>query len=82
LARIITISKKVVQPSIPKGKIYQVDEIRTYVIRKDKLIWIVYALEKQSKNVVSFNIGRRTNKTLKKVITSLEPFRSGKNYYR
>ena len=82
LARIITISKKVVQPSIPKGKIYQVDEIRTYVIRKDKLIWIVYALERQSKNVVSFNIGRRTNKTLKKVITSLEPFRSGKNYYR
>ena len=72
LTRIITIAKKVVQPSIPKGKIYQVDEIRTYVIRKDKLIWIVYALEKQTKNVVSFNIGRRTNQTLKKVITSLE----------
>ena len=72
LTRIITIAKKVVQPSIPKGKIYQVDEIRTYVIRKDKLIWIVNALEKQTKNVVSFNIGRRTNQTLKKVITSLE----------
>jgi IS1 family transposase/transposase-like protein len=72
LARIIAIAKKIVQPSIPKGKIYQVDEMRTYVKRKDKLIWIVYALEKQTKNVVSFNIGRRTNQTLKKVITSLE----------
>ena len=72
LTRIITIAKKVVQPSIPKGKIYLVDEMRTYVKRKDKLIWIVYALEKQTKNVVSFNIGRRTNQTLKKVITSLE----------
>ena len=72
LARIITIAKNIVQPSIPKGKIYQVDEMRTYVKRKDKLIWIVCALEKQTKNVVSFNIGRRTNKTLKKVITSLE----------
>ena len=46
--------------------------MRTYVKRKDKHIWIVYALEKQTKNVVCFNIGRRTNKTLKKVITSLE----------
>ncbi len=46
--------------------------MRTYVKRKDKLIWIVYALEKQTKNVVSFNIGRRTNQTLKKIITSLE----------
>ncbi|MCQ4142564.1 IS1 family transposase [Chryseobacterium sp. EO14] len=72
LARIITIAKNIVQPSIPKGKTYQVDEMRTYVKRKDKLIWIVYALEKQTKNVVSFSIGRRTNKTLKKVITSLE----------
>ena len=72
LARIIAIAKKIVQPSIPEGKIYQVDEMRTYVKRKDKLIWIVYALEKQTKNVVSFNIGRRTNQTLKKVITSLE----------
>lgn len=72
LSRIISIAKKIVQPSIPKGKIYQVDEMRTYVKRKEKLIWIVDALEQQTKNVVSFNIGRRTNQTLKKVITSLE----------
>jgi IS1 family transposase len=72
LARIITIAKNIVQPYIPKGKTYQVDEMRTYLKRKDKHIWIVYALEKQTKNVVCFNIGRRTNKTLKKVITSLE----------
>lgn len=72
MARIITIAKKVVQPSIPKGKIYQVDEMRTYVKRKDRLFWIVYALEKQTKNVVSFNIGRRINQTLKKVIMGLE----------
>lgn len=72
LARIITIAQNIIQPSIPKGKNYQVDEMRTYIKRKDKLFWIVYALEKQTKKVVSFNIGRRTNKTLKKVIASLE----------
>ncbi|MDO3425475.1 IS1 family transposase [Chryseobacterium sp. APV1] len=79
LTRIITIAKKIVQPSIPKGKTYQVDEMRTYVKRKDKLIWIVYALEKQTNKVVSFHVGRRTNQTLKKVITSLELSEAEKN---
>lgn len=51
---------------------FQVDEIRTYIKRKTKLIWIIYALDQKTKNVVSFNIGRRTNKTLKNVILSLE----------
>lgn len=31
LARIIAIAKKIVQPSIPKGKTFQVDKMRTYV---------------------------------------------------
>lgn len=72
LSRIITIAKNIVQPTIPKNKSYEVDEMRTFIKRKEKLIWIAYALEQESKNVVSFNVGRRTNKTLSKVITSLE----------
>jgi IS1 family transposase len=72
LSRIITIAKNIVQPTIPKNKSYEVDEMRTFIKRKDKLIWIAYALELESKNVVSFNVGRRTNKTLSKIITSLE----------
>ena len=36
------------------------------------LRWIVYALDRETKAVVSFNVGRRTNKTLKSVIRSLE----------
>lgn len=72
LSKIISIAKNIVQPPLPIGQIYEVDEIRTYVKDKDKLIWIIYALERQTKNVVSFNIGRRTNKTLIKVISTLE----------
>lgn len=72
LKRIITIANTIVQPIISKGKTYEVDEIRTFIKRKTKLIWIVYALEQMTKRVVSFNIGRRTNKTLKNVIISLE----------
>lgn len=40
--------------------------MRTHVKRKDKLIRIVYSLEMQTKNVVNFNIGRRTVKPLRK----------------
>jgi insertion element IS1 protein InsB len=72
LSRIITIARNIVQPTIPKNKSYEVDEMRTFIKRKDKLIWIAYALEQETKKVVSFNVGRRTNKTLSKIITSLE----------
>lgn len=72
LSRLILIAKTIKQPTIVKGRMFQVDEMRTFIKRKTKLIWIVYALDQKTKNVVSFNVGRRTNKTLKSVILSLE----------
>ena len=33
---------------------------------------MVYALEKDSKSVVSFNVGKRTNKTLSRVLDTLK----------
>lgn len=71
LRRIISIANKIPRPFISKGKVYEVDELRTYVKSKNKLIWIVYALERKSRRVVSFNVGSRTNKTLKVVLTTL-----------
>ena len=46
--------------------------MRTFIGKKSLLRWIVYALDRETKEVVSFNVGRRTNKTLKRVIRSLE----------
>jgi IS1 family transposase/transposase-like protein len=71
LKRIIAISKNIPQPIISKNKTYEVDEMRSFIKRKDKLIWIVYALERETKKVVSFAIGARTNKTLNVVLTTL-----------
>lgn len=45
--------------------------MRCYLRRKDKPIWLVYALERKSRRVVSFNIGRRTKRTLQYVTNSL-----------
>jgi len=72
LKRIVAIAEGIQQPPIAIGKSYEVDEMRTYVGKKSRLRWIVYALERETKTVVSFNVGRRTNKTLKHVIRSLE----------
>jgi len=71
LKRIISIAKSIQPPSIPFRKEYEVDELRTYVKSKNKLIWIVCALERKSKKIISFNIGKRTNQTLNKVVQSL-----------
>ena len=72
LKRIIGIAQNIRQPIITKGKVYEVDEIRTYLKRKSKLIWIVYALERATKTVVSFCVGARTNKTLNTVLKTLQ----------
>ena len=71
IKRIIKIAKKI--PSLPifKNKIYEVDEMRTFIGSKEKPIWIVYALERQTKQVVNFSLGRRTKRTLQNVTNTL-----------
>lgn len=71
LKRIISIANKIAQPIISKNKTYEVDEMRSFIKRKDKLIWIVYALERTTRKVVSFTVGARTNRTLNVVLTTL-----------
>jgi insertion element IS1 protein InsB len=62
LKRIVFIARNITKPIISKGKTYEVDELCTYIRHKKNYIWLVYALEKNSKTVVSFNVGKRTNK--------------------
>ena len=72
LKRIVSIAQDIIQPPILQGKSYEVDEMRTFEGKKTRLRWIVYALNRETRQVVSFNVGRCTNKTLKRVIKSLE----------
>lgn len=72
LRRIIHIAQNINQPLISMSKVYEVDEMRSYVKRKDKLIWIVYALERESKTVVSMHVGKRTYNTLNVVLDTLK----------
>lgn len=77
ISRVKKIASKIAQPPIPIGKTYErpsprVDELRTFVRKKDNLIWVVSAFERESGKIISFKVGRRTNKTLKVVIDTLK----------
>jgi insertion element IS1 protein InsB len=72
LKRIFSIARKINRLVISKVKTYEVDEMCTFIRHKRNFIWLVYALEKNSKNVVSFNVTRRTNKRLSHVLDTLK----------
>jgi insertion element IS1 protein InsB len=57
--------------AILRGKEYEVDEMRTYVGNKSRPYWIVYALEKNTKEVIDFRVGKRSLKTLQGVTHTL-----------
>ncbi len=69
--RILAISKKITPPHILANVIYEVDEIKTFVGKKQDHIWIAYALNRENKSVSCFSVGPRTNETLSKVTDKL-----------
>jgi insertion element IS1 protein InsB len=71
LKRILSIAKSIVKPVIAMNKAYEVDEMRTYYKNKGRLLWIVYALQRETNQVVDFAVGSRTKATLQKVISTL-----------
>jgi insertion element IS1 protein InsB len=71
LKRIVSIAKSIEKPMVSFNKTYEVDELCTYYTCKTKLLWVVYALQKDTKQVVEFAVGRRTKATLQKVISTL-----------
>lgn len=71
LRRIIKIADDINQPKISFYQSYELDEMRFFIRKKSNPQWLVYAIHKKSKMVAGFYIGKRTNKTLKAVITTL-----------
>jgi len=71
LKRLLQIADAIPRPVISKHKTYEVDELCTYVKRKSRQVWVVYALERSTKAVVSFAVGARTTKTLHIVTQTL-----------
>ena len=71
IRRILNISNQIKSPSIVIGKMYEVDELCTYIGNKTRKRWIAYSLRKDTKEVVNFAVGARTKRTLQQIVNSL-----------
>ena len=71
LRRILRIAKAVSKPLVPFGQTYEMDELRTFVQQKSRLVWVAYAIRRDTPQLVDFKVGPRTLKTLKGVVDTL-----------
>lgn len=71
MSRIRKIANTVRKPLVSFGKEYEMDEMCTYIKCKTRKRWIAYAIRRDTKEVIDFSIGSRSNKTLKKVTDTL-----------
>ncbi len=64
---------RAIRPPIPEMKnvTYEVDELWTYISNKENEYWVAYALNRKTRQVVDFIIGKRTKATLKELIDRL-----------
>ena len=53
------------------GSSYEIDELCTCCGNKKRRIWVIYAINRKTKQMVSFCVGRRTKKNLRKVVRAV-----------
>jgi len=53
------------------NKQYEADELKTFVNKKENEQWLIYAIDKKTKKVVDFRIGKRSKRNIKTVIDTL-----------
>jgi insertion element IS1 protein InsB len=71
IRRIKNIASNITKPAIITNKVYEVDELKTYIKRKDRECWVTYALDQQTGQVVDLKVGTRGKASLKRVIDTL-----------
>ena len=69
--KIVKMADSTVAPGREQSASWEVDELWTYIGRKENEYWIAYALNRQTRQVVDFIIGKRTKATLKELIDRL-----------
>lgn len=66
------ISSTIEEPEInEKHQSYEVDELRTFCGAKSKELWLIYAINKKTRQVMDFVVGRRTKENISKVLSTL-----------
>jgi IS1 family transposase/transposase-like protein len=79
--RILDLASRITKPIyIQDNQIYEVDELWTYVGKNDSshYVWIIYALNRQTNEVMDCVIGSRTKENLGKVIHTVKSMNPNK----
>jgi insertion element IS1 protein InsB len=72
LARIKKVAARIKQPiDSPSNASFEVDELWTYLNRKQNEYWVAYAIDRRTRSVVDFVVGKRTKDTLKELVDRL-----------
>jgi len=69
LSRMLKISKHIKTPYFPKlGCKFEVDEMWSFIGRKAHVTWITYAIERETKSIIDFFVGRKTKENIRPLI--------------
>lgn len=72
LSRILKISAQIKPPYFNKsGRKFEVDEMWTFIQKKENFTWITYAIERETKTVIDFFVGRKTSENIRPLINKL-----------
>lgn len=81
LSRILKISNQIKSPRfLQTGCKYEIDEVWTFIQRKENFTWITYALERKSKNVIAFFVGNKSKEDIKPLIDQVLLLNPGRIY--
>ena len=71
VARIKSIAARLGLGIIPEGRVYEVDELSTYVGHRKNRVWVAYALDRKVKRIVSLRVGKRSKRMLRPLVETL-----------
>ncbi|WP_299368269.1 IS1 family transposase [Winogradskyella sp.] len=72
LSRMLKIAKSIKPQTFYKlGLKFEVDELWTFIKRKDHFTWVTYAIEKETKHVIDFFVGSKSKENIKPLIHKL-----------
>lgn len=63
-----------------KNEEYEIDELKVVVGGQQHEVWICYAINRRTKQVIDFVVGRKTKTNIRKVIKQLLPLKPKKIY--
>lgn len=72
LSRMLKISNQIKTPYFNKlGCKFEIDEMWSFIGSKTNVTWLTYAIERETKHVVDFFVGRKTKETIKPLINKV-----------